>query len=110
MFEGTAEPARLDPYHRIALGVEVRIALEHLGSDRVRLDAVRTSGERLLDDIAQKPARTRGEVEVRAGDEAFELGAHVFGRRLRLRLRQAINPMVGAVVQCAGPFRASEDA
>ena len=82
VLEGAAEPARLDPHHRIALGVEVRIALEHLGSDRVGLDPVPAPGERLLDDVAQELARTRGEVEIGAGDEAFELGAHVFSRRL----------------------------
>ena len=84
-----AQPPGLDAHDRVALGVELRVAPEHLHPDRVGLDALGAPGERLLDDVAQEPARPRGRVEIGAGEEAVELGAHVLGRRRRLRLRRA---------------------
>ena len=62
--ERTPEAARLDAHDRVELRIELRVATEDLGGDRVGLDPGRPSGERLLDDVGQKGAVAFASVEV----------------------------------------------
>ena len=61
-----AQPARLDAHDRVALRVEAVVAIEGSDGDGVGLDPVATSGERLLDDVAQEASVSLRRVEVAA--------------------------------------------
>ena len=81
-----AQPPGLGPHHRVRLGVEALVALEHRGGDGVALQTVRVPGEGLLHDVAQEAARALGDHELGAAEDARELITHLVGQWRRQRL------------------------
>ena len=78
-----AQTARLDAHERVRLSVEVGRSFEYLHGDRVALEPVALTGERLLDDEAQEGRRPPSLLEATARENAVERGAHFSGAGLR---------------------------
>ena len=79
------QPPGFGPHHRVRLGVEAPVALEHGGGDGVAFQTVRTPGEGLLHEVAQKAARSLGDHELGAAEDTRQLITHLVGRWQRQR-------------------------
>ncbi|HET7607612.1 MAG TPA: hypothetical protein VFL84_02965 [Gammaproteobacteria bacterium] len=66
-----AQTAGLDADERVGLRIEVRRTAEHLDGDRVTLEPVALTGQRLLGDVAQERRRARGLPEAAARENAL---------------------------------------
>ena len=76
VFEPAAQAARLDAHRRIDLGVERSPATEHVGRERVLLQAMGSPLQGLLHQEAQKLPRALGGRELGARENPLHLGAN----------------------------------
>ena len=71
--EAAAEAAGLHAHDRIGLRIEARVAPQDLERDRVRLQAVRATGKRLLDHEAKELLEPIRRDEIRARQDPLQL-------------------------------------
>ena len=81
--QAPAQAPGLDAHERIRLRIEIRGAAEDFDTDRVALQPVAVTGQRLLDDEAQKMRGAAGLLKTPTRENALELGANVGRTRLR---------------------------
>ena len=78
-----AQTAGLDADERVGLGIEVRRTSEYLDGNRVTLEPVPLTGQRLLGDVAQECRRARSLLEAAAPENALQRGSNLTGAGLR---------------------------
>jgi hypothetical protein len=71
-----AEPTGINPNDRIEAGIELGVTAVQLERQDLFFETVRLTGKGPLDDVAQECCKTRGSLEERAVENAFELRAH----------------------------------
>ena len=96
-----AQAAGLDPDDRIEARVVALVPREDLDPDRVLLHAGALARQRLVDDVAEKPAHPIGVREAVAGEDAAELEANL----LRGRFHGSSIPHPGTARRFRGRFR-----
>ena len=98
LVELRTQPPGLDAHDRVDPRVVALIAVEHLDPDHVLLEPLRFTGERPLDDEAQKTAQAARSRERPAREHTVERGADLVGRRLHRAIltRRAAPRRVGA--------------
>ncbi|WP_287283355.1 hypothetical protein [Mesorhizobium sp.] len=75
--EPAPEVAGLDADNRIRLRVERHIASEHFDCDRIGLDTITATRQRLLHHMAEEAALATGCIEVRAVEDPGKLGTTI---------------------------------
>ena len=70
--ERRSQSGRLDAYDSVPRGVEIRVSLECIDSDRIRLQRCASSCERAFDDEGEKRPQSLAAAEDRAEEDLFQ--------------------------------------
>ena len=77
LVELRSQASRFDPDNRVEPGIVGLAALEDLDTNRVLLQLIRFTRQRLVDDVTEKAADAAGGRKTLGGQDAIELGADV---------------------------------
>ena len=87
MFQSPPELTGFDPDNRVDLGVESLVAAEYGNGYRISLDAVRSSGKRFPDDVAQEATAPGRSSKVLGCADILEMTKDFLIGHLRTRCR-----------------------